>query len=236
MSLPPVLLNESPQERVRELKGLDEDTLVVHEVYASVQGEGTHTGLPCAFVRTTGCHLRCRYCDTPHAFHEGTRRAVGDVVQEVLAFGLPLVLVTGGEPLLQKATRPLLTALCERDLTVLLETSGGVTTEGVDPRVRVILDVKTPGSGEEAANVKANFARLCPHDEVKYVLTDEADLAWATQHLARHELADRCTVLFSPAAGELDPARVAEHVVRERLPVRLQLQLHRILWGDRQGV
>jgi len=236
MTLPLAVLNEPPEARVRDLKGLADGVLLVDEVYASVQGEGTQTGRPCVFVRLTGCHLRCRYCDTEHAFHGGAQRRVEDVVEEVMAFGLPLVLVTGGEPLLQRAAPALLSALAGAGLTTLLETSGGVSTRAVDAQVRVILDVKTPGSGESGRNLEENLERLRPHDEVKYVLTSDEDFVWARDHATRHALAARCEVLFSPAAGSLDAARLAERVVAERLPVRVQIQLHKVLWGERRGV
>jgi 7-carboxy-7-deazaguanine synthase len=236
MALPLEVISESAAARVAALKGLGDDEVVVHEVYASLQGEGTHAGLPCAFVRTTGCHLRCVYCDTPHAFHEGERRNVDDLIKEVRGLRTRLVLVTGGEPLLQRATPALLEGLCDEGLEVLLETSGAVSTERVDERVRIILDVKTPGSGEVDHNLEQNLERLRPHDEVKYVICGEADYDWAKEHVLVHHLADRCAVLFSPEAECMDPTRLAERIVEDRLPVRLQLQLHKHLWGERRGV
>lgn len=237
MTLPLTVIEESAAERVRILRERrDRDALLVHEIYTSVQGEGTHVGLPCVFVRLSACHLRCSYCDTSHAFHQGSERPVAEVVDEVVAHGLGLVLVTGGEPLLQKATIPLLRALADRGLTVLLETSGGVTTRLVDERVRIILDVKTPGSGESERNVWENLARLRPHDEVKFVLCDDRDYLYACDVLRRHAIHERCAVLFSPAAGTYPPAELAERMVRERLPARFQIQLHKVLWGDRRGV
>jgi 7-carboxy-7-deazaguanine synthase len=236
MPLSLAVLQESSPERVKELKGLDAGVLLIHEVYASLQGEGTHVGLPCAFVRTTGCHLRCRYCDTAHAFHEGARRDVDEVVAEVLAFGLPLVLVTGGEPLLQRAAPALLRGLCAAGLVVLLETSGAVSTEAVDPRVRIILDIKTPGSGEVERNLWANLERLRPHDEVKLVVCDEGDYAFAKDLLKDRSLSERCAVLLSPEAEGMDPAWLAARIVEDRLPVRMQVQLHKVLWGTKRGV
>lgn len=236
MPLPLAVLQESSEERVRELKGLPDDALLVHEIYASVQGEGTHVGLPCAFVRTTGCHLRCRYCDTAHAFHDGERRGLDDVAAEVKGLGLPLVLVTGGEPLLQRAMPALLARLCDEGLEVLLETSGAVSTKAVDPRVHVILDVKTPGSGELERNLWSNLERLRPHDEVKLVLCDADDYAFAKELVRERRLAERCPVLFSPEAEGMDPAWLAERIVEDRLPVRMQVQLHKVLWGAKRGV
>lgn len=231
------VLNEPPASRIAPLKRLSSrESLLVHEVYASIQGEGTRTGLPCVFVRTTACHLRCRYCDTAHAFHEGKERSVFDVAEEVLDYEIPLVLLTGGEPLLQPAVHPLMERLLDAGREVLLETSGGVSTERVDPRVVVILDVKTPGSGEVKRNVWENLERLRPHDEVKFVLTGKDDYAWAKALLERERLFERCAVLFSPEAEGLDPAALAEWIVKDRLPVRMQVQLHKVLWGNRRGV
>ncbi len=231
-------LDETPEERLVPLKRMrDRAALLVHEVYASVQGESTWAGVPCVFVRLTGCHLRCTYCDTEHAFHAGTERSIDDVVAAVAAFGLPLVELTGGEPLLQRPARALMAALCDRGLTVLLETSGGTSIADVDPRVRVILDVKAPGSGEEGRNVWANLPLLVPgKDEVKVVICDDADYAYAKDVVATKPIPAGVTVLFSPAAPSMDPARLAEMIVADRLPVRFQVQLHKVLWGDRSGV
>ena len=228
---------DTPAERLIPLKALrQKNNLLVHEVYASVQGESTWAGVPCVFIRTTGCHLRCVYCDTEHAFYAGTERTIDDVLAEVAALGIPLVEVTGGEPLLQRAVLPLLTRLCDAGHTVLLETSGGVTTEGVDARVRIILDVKTPGSGESDRNVWANLARLRPHDEVKLVITSEADYDYAREVVATRGIPAGATVLFSPGFPAMKPATLAEWIVRDRLPVRFQLQMHKVLWGERAGV
>lgn len=236
--LTPKARAEAPADRLVALKRKRDDAnLLVHEVYASVQGESTWAGVPCVFVRLTGCHLRCGYCDTEHAFHEGVERTVDDVVAAVRAFGLPLVELTGGEPLLQRAAHDLLRALCDAGLTVLLETSGGVSVADVDPRVRVILDVKTPGSGEAARNVWANLPLLVPgKDEVKLVIVDDADYAWAKDVVATRPIPRGVTVLFSPAAPTMDPTRLAERVVADRLPVRFQVQLHKVLWGEQRGV
>lgn len=237
MPLPLDILNERPDERVRPLKGLSSrEHLLVHEVYVSIQGEGTSVGRPCTFVRTTACHLRCRYCDTAHAFHEGTERSVDDVVGEVEGHAIPLVLVTGGEPLLQPAVHALMSRLCDFGHEVLLETSGAVSTERVDPRVKVILDVKTPGSGEVERNLWENLERLRPHDEVKLVITGDEDYAFARDLVTERRLDERCAVLFSPEAESMDAARLAERIVEDRLKVRFQMQLHKVLWGSRRGV
>lgn len=237
MALPLHVQNESGAERIRALREMsDKKNLLVHEVYASIQGEGTRTGRPCVFVRTTACHLRCRYCDTAHAFHAGSEKSVETVIDEVKAWQIPLVLLTGGEPLLQPASLRLMRDLCDVGLEVLLETSGAVSTERVDPRVRIILDVKTPGSGEQSRNLNENYARLRPHDEVKFVLCDEDDYHFAKRTIREWGLTQRCTVLFSPEASGLSPAWLAEKIVDDRLDVRFQLQLHRVLWGERSGV
>jgi 7-carboxy-7-deazaguanine synthase len=222
--------------RLAPLKGLGAREILLHESFISLQGESTHQGRVCLFLRTTGCHLRCRYCDTPQAFTQGTRVGVEEVVGQAVASGVPLVEVTGGEPLLQRGVPELLRRLCDRGLTVLLETSGAVSTRHVDPRVRVILDVKTPGSGEVERNVWATLGQLKPHDEVKFVLTSEEDYRFAVEVVRREGLDRRCAVLFSPVTGLLPAATLAGWVVRDRLPVRFQLQLHRVLWGDRPGV
>ena len=230
--------NESPAERLVPLKRkVRDDTLLVHEIYASVQGESTHAGRPCAFVRTTTCHLRCTYCDTAHAFHAGAELELEEVMRRVAALGLPLVELTGGEPLLQPSALRLVERLLDAGFEVLIETSGAVTIAGVDRRAKLIVDIKTPGSGEDGRNVWANLPRLRPgHDEVKVVITSEADYAWARAELSRRAVPDGVTVLFSPAAPLLAPAVLASWIVRDCLPVRFQVQLHKVLWGDRPGV
>ena len=207
----------------------------VTEIFASVQGEASRIGLPTVFVRLTGCPLRCTWCDTEYAFHGGTSRPIEDVVAEVAGHGLRQVCVTGGEPLAQKACLTLLSALCDAGHEVSLETSGALDIGAVDPRVARIMDLKAPGSGEAAKNRWDNLAHLTPKDEIKIVLADADDYAWAVAQLTAHQLADRCNVLFSPVAGALDPAELAEWIVRDRLPVRFQLQLHKILWSDARG-
>jgi len=212
-----------------------EDRLRVTEVFHSIQGESTFAGRPCVFVRLTGCQMRCRWCDTEYAFHGGAWRTRAELVEEVAGYGCPLVEVTGGEPLLQPGTLPLLTDLCDRGHEVLLETGGGLDITGVDPRVRRIVDVKCPGSGEAEHNRWENLDHLRPTDEVKFVLAGQADYRWAVRVLEERRLAERCPVLFSPVAGELDPRELAEWILRDRLPVRFQLQLHKLLWGNQPG-
>ena len=213
-----------------------EERLKVTEIFHSIQGESTFAGRPCVFVRLTGCQMRCRWCDTEYAFHGGSWRTRDEVLEEVAAFDCPLVEVTGGEPLLQPGAEPLLTALCDAGYEVLLETGGGLDIGGVDPRVRRIVDVKCPGSGEAEANRWENLDLLRPTDEVKLVIADEADYLWARRVVEERGLGERCPVLVSPVAGEVEPRDLAEWVLRDRLPVRFQLQLHKLLWGDRPGV
>ncbi len=232
-------LGLAPELR-RRLKPLDSKpagTLLVHEIYRSIQGESTFAGLPCVFVRLTACQMRCGYCDTVHAFTQGRVWALEDVVAEVERLGDPLVELTGGEPLLQPEAYPLMTRLLDLGKTVLLETGGGIDTRAVDPRVRIILDVKTPGSGESEGNVWSNLDRIRPTDEVKFVLLDRGDFDWALEVIEKHALTGRCGVLVSAVHGALHPRTLAEWILESRLPLRLQLQLHKLLWGaDARGV
>ena len=209
--------------------------LRITEIFASIQGESTRVGLPTVFVRLTGCPLRCSWCDTAYAFTGGENRSLDEVLADVARHGLKHVCVTGGEPLSQKGCLPLLSALCDAGYAVSLETSGALDISAVDPRVSRIMDLKAPGSGEVERNLYDNIAHLKADDEVKIVLANAEDYAWAKQQVSTHRLAERCTVLLSPVAGELDPARLAEWIVRDRLPVRFQLQLHKILWNDARG-
>ncbi len=209
----------------------------MHEIYLSVQGESTFAGRPCVFLRTTGCPLRCVWCDTEYAFHGGESMAVDDVVGRAVAFGVPLVEVTGGEPLAQRATIPLLRALADHGLEVLLETSGAQDTADVDPRVRIILDVKCPDSGMADRNHWPNLDRLRPHDEVKFVLASRADYDYARDVIVRHRLTERCEVLLSTAFDALDRRDVVEWLLADRLDVRFQLQMHKFIWPpDAKGV
>lgn len=209
-----------------------ETALLVTEIYASLQGETTFAGVPFVLVRLARCHLRCTWCDSEFTFKGGERRSVDDVVAAALAFKVPHVLVTGGEPLLQPAALPLMSRLCDAGATVLLETSGSLDIAPVDPRVHRIVDVKCPGSGEVAANRWENLALVGPRDEVKFVIADRADYEFARDVMQRHGLAARCNaVLLSPVGGAPDLARrLAAWLLEDRLPARLQLQLHKILW------
>ena len=219
--------------RLRVLDGKPAGSLVIHELYRSLQGESVYAGLPCVFVRLTACHLRCVYCDTPHAFGQGETIALDDVVARALELGDNLIEVTGGEPLLQAEVYPLMTRLADAGRTVLLETSGAVDIAGVDPRVHIILDVKTPGSGESAANLAVNLNRLKPTDEIKYVVCDRDDFDWTVAHIGRHRLAGRFPILVSPVFGRVDPTDLADWVLDSRLPIRLQVQLHKTLWDPK---
>jgi 7-carboxy-7-deazaguanine synthase len=209
--------------------------LRITEIFHSLQGESRPAGWPSAFVRLTGCPLRCTYCDTAYAFHGGERRTVAEILATVAGFGVRHVCVTGGEPLAQPACHGLLAALCDAGYQVSLETSGALDTSGVDRRVAVVLDLKTPASGEMSRNLLANLAHLKPADQVKFVICDRADYEWAREQLRAHVLDARCEVLFSPA-WERQPAReLAEWILADRLPVRFQVQLHKYLWGDAAG-
>jgi 7-carboxy-7-deazaguanine synthase len=207
-------------------------TIVVNEIFHSVQGESTYAGLPCVFVRLTACDLRCSWCDTEYAFYEGTRREVADVVREVLEKGCDLVEVTGGEPLLQPSVHDLVAALLDQDKTVLIETGGHRDISVLDPRVKRIVDVKTPSSGESHRNRTENFEDLRDGDELKFVVQDRADFEWALDMIVRHDLERRCPLLFSPVWGELEPADLANWLLAAGVPARLQLQLHKILWPE----
>jgi 7-carboxy-7-deazaguanine synthase len=228
--LPVVTVAAEHGHRLRPLENKPAGTLLVHEIYRSLQGESTFAGLPCVFVRLTACHLRCVYCDTPHAFAQGSVLAVDDVVARAVALGDNLVEITGGEPLLQPEVYPLMTRLLETGKTVLLETSGAVDITSVDSRVHVILDIKTPGSGEVEANVWRNLYELTPNDEIKFVICDRRDFDWAAGLVRERGLAEICQVLFSPAFGLVHPTDLAGWILESHLPVRLQLQQHKILW------
>jgi 7-carboxy-7-deazaguanine synthase len=227
--------NVSPSmaSRLAPLARKQPGQLVIHEIYRSLQGESTFAGLPCVFIRLTACHLRCGYCDTPHAFRQGEVMDLDDVFAQAMALGDDLVELTGGEPLLQAEAYPLMTRLADAGKTVLLETSGGIDTRNVDPRVHLILDLKTPGSGEVDANVWSNLDILKPNDEIKFVLCDRLDFDWAVQVVRDHRLTDRCPVLFSAVFGRVSPTDLAAWVLETRLPIRLQLQMHKILWNPK---
>ena len=207
--------------------------LTVNEIFHSIQGESSHAGRPCVFVRLTGCNLRCAWCDTAYAFDEGRATSVDEVVGAVEAYGCPLVEITGGEPLLQPDVYPLMNRLLGAGKTVLLETGGQIDISDVPAAVVKVVDVKCPGSGEAARNAWGNLERLARHDEVKFVIRDRADYEFARDVLRRHGLERRCAaVLLSPVHRVLDPRELAAWSLADRLPVRIQVQLHKYVWGD----
>jgi 7-carboxy-7-deazaguanine synthase len=205
------------------------------EIFLSLQGEARTVGWPTVFVRLTGCPLRCQYCDTAYAFHGGQWWDMDAIVAEVAKHGVHHVCVTGGEPLAQKRCIALLAALCDAGYEVSLETSGALDVSAVDPRVSRVVDLKTPGSMEQARNRLENIPLLTARDQVKFVVCSRADYEWARGMLAEHALAGRCEVLFSPSFDEVAPRELAEWILEDKLPVRFQMQLHKQLWGDAQG-
>jgi 7-carboxy-7-deazaguanine synthase len=209
--------------------------LKIHEIFHSLQGESTRVGLPTVFVRLTGCPLRCGYCDTEYAFQGGENMTLDQILERVASYGTRYVTVTGGEPLAQKQCITLLKRLCDAGYSVSLETGGSLDTSHIDSRVSIILDIKTPGSGEMQKNLWANLQHLKPSDEVKFVLCGREDYEWAKQVLVERAIAEKCTVLFSPVYSQLNPTELAEWVLQDHLPVRMQVQLHKILWGETPG-
>lgn len=230
MSVLQVLLEPHLDHRVRSLAALEAGELLIHEIYRSIQGEGTFAGLPCVFVRLTACHLRCSYCDTPHAFHSGEKWSSEDVFQDAMALGDDLIEITGGEPLLQPEVFPLISRFADAGRTVLVETSGAIDTSPIDPRARLILDIKTPASGEVQANFWPNLERLRATDEIKFVVCDRADFEWSVQCIREHRLVNRCSVLIAPSFGRVKVAELASWILETKLPIRLQLQIHKMIW------
>ncbi|GAB4344904.1 MAG: 7-carboxy-7-deazaguanine synthase QueE [Gammaproteobacteria bacterium] len=209
--------------------------LRITEIFHSLQGEGTLTGTPTVFVRLTGCPLRCTYCDTSYAFQGGEWMTLTEILEKVTAYRCPTVCVTGGEPLAQPATPELLRRLCDAGFQVSLETSGALDLGDVDPRVIKVMDIKTPDSGEAGRNRWENLKQLNRQDQIKLVINSHEDYLWARELVEEKRLADICTVLFSPAAPTLNPTQLAEWILEDRLPVRFQIQLHKVLWGDSPG-
>ncbi len=209
-------------------------SLRVNEIFYSIQGESTYAGRPCVFVRLTACNLRCRWCDTEYAFYEGEALTVEQVLEKVRAYKCSLVEITGGEPLLQEDVHPLIDRLLLEGFEVLIETGGSLDISGLDPRVVKIVDLKAPGSGMERHNNLDNVRYLDRKDQVKFVVADRRDYEWAKRMMAEHALAEKAQVLFSPVFGELHPRELAEWILADRLPARLQIQLHKYLWEPNQ--
>lgn len=228
-------LNDVPNDAPDTPPADRRDALKITELFHSLQGESLTAGVPTVFVRLTGCPLRCHYCDTAYAFSGGHWMDIADILAQVGRYDAGYVTVTGGEPLAQKRCPQLLAALCDAGYRVSLETAGSHDIAVVDPRAVIVMDIKTPGSGEDARNRYANIARLRGGDQVKFVICDRADYDWAKRKLDEHRLSERCCVLFSPGYGRMDAAELAGWILRDRLRVRLQLQLHKILWGEERG-
>ena len=216
--------NLPPDERLR-----------ITEIFHSIQGESRPSGFPTVFVRLTGCPLRCVYCDTEYAFHGGNWHTIDAILSEVAQYGARYVCVTGGEPLAQANCAALLAALCDKGYEVSLETSGALDITALDERVTVVMDIKTPASGENAKNRLDNVPHLKNNDQVKFVIADRADYEWSKQFCNAHKLISLCSVLFSPVQGQLEPRELAEWILEDQLRVRFQVQLHKYLWGDEPG-
>ena len=211
-------------------------SLRIFEIFYSLQGESSRVGLPTVFVRLTGCPLRCGYCDTEYAFNGGATKSFEEILAKVASFQARYVCVTGGEPLAQKDCHELLKLLCDAGYNVSIETSGAMDISQLDQRISVIMDIKTPGSGEASKNLWSNIASLSAKDEVKFVLVDRSDYEWAKQILSHYDLSKNCHVLFSPVYKTLSPTDLASWILEDCLPVRMQVQLHKILWGEKAGV
>jgi 7-carboxy-7-deazaguanine synthase len=210
-------------------------SLRITEIFYSLQGETATVGLPTVFIRLTGCPLRCQYCDTSYAFQGGNHLSMDEILAQVSQYATQYVTVTGGEPLAQKNCLPLLTKLCDAGYVVSLETSGALDVSLVDKRVVKIVDLKTPGSGESEKNYFPNISHLSKHDQVKFVICDENDYLWSKNIVKEYFLSDRCQILFSPSHEQLSPKNLAEWILHDQLPVRMQIQLHKYLWGDEPG-
>ena len=238
-----ITLTKIPAATIRKAEGKKAsptraraDTVRINEIFFSLQGESSRVGLPTVFVRLTGCPLRCGYCDTAYAFHDGKTRGIDEVIAEVASHPTKTVCVTGGEPLAQKNCLTLLEKLCDLGYSVSLETSGAIDIAEVDRRVSRIVDIKTPGSGEVEKNLWENLPLLNQRDEIKFVITSEDDYQWAAALLAKEKLTARAPVLFSPSFHDVSTAQLAEWILRDGLNVRMQIQLHKIIWGEKRGV
>lgn len=211
--------------------------LNINEIFYSIQGEGTHAGLPCIFIRLTGCNLRCTWCDTEYSFYEGEEYSVESVLTEIQKYRCNLVQITGGEPLMQDDVHALMTTLCDRNYTVLLETGGSLPIDTTDDRVVIIMDLKTPSSGMVKKNRYENIEKLKLTDEVKFVIADRDDYEWSKEMIEKYDLTTKCHILFSPVFSSIQPVTLAEWILEDTLPVKYQLQLHKYIWKpDTRGV
>ena len=212
------------------MKSSSPDSLIINEIFFSIQGESTHAGVPCVFVRLTSCDLRCIWCDTAYAFHDGVELTIDEIVKKVKEYNCPLVEITGGEPLLQPNVHVLMKRLCDESFKVMIETGGHRDISAVDSRVKRIMDIKCPGSLMEKRNRWKNIESLTARDEVKFVIADETDYTWAKEIIETYRLAARCTVLMSPVFGNMENRTLAEWILQDHLPVQFQLQLHKYIW------
>ena len=210
--------------------------LKVNEIFYSLQGESSYVGFPTIFIRLTGCPMRCGYCDTAYAFNAGNNFTIDQILETITQYKTKNVTVTGGEPLAQKECWELLKCLCDKGYTVSLETGGAISIREIDERVKIILDIKTPGSGEEKNNFWENLELIKPKDEIKFVIIDIKDYIWAKEVLIREKLNEKALILFSPVFGDIDPKDLAEWILKDQLPVRFQIQLHKMIWGQIPGV
>jgi len=224
-----------PQAQVTKSSLAADQRLRITEIFHSLQGESRPTGCPTVFVRLTGCPLRCGYCDTAYAFHGGYWISFEEIVAQAKVYGTRYICVTGGEPLAQPNCAGLLQRLCDEGFDVSLETSGALPIEGIDRRVCVVMDIKTPDSGESARNLLANLPLLKDSDQLKFVICSREDYEWSKRFVLQHDLLSRCALLFSPSQSQLEPRQLAEWILEDRLQVRLQVQLHKYLWGDVPG-
>lgn len=224
-----------PRIQPGSLQVQEQAELRINEIFFSIQGESTRVGLPTIFIRLTGCPLRCRYCDTAYAFHDGEKMSIESIIQSISQYRAKHVTVTGGEPLAQRTCHELLSRLCDEGFRVSLETSGAINLEKVDERVMKIMDIKTPGSTEEDKNKFENINYLNLQDQIKFVICNRADYDWSKRKLIEYNLTDICEVLFSPEHESLNPTELADWILEDKLNVRLQLQIHKYLWGNIKG-
>jgi 7-carboxy-7-deazaguanine synthase len=226
--------NVTTQQLSNEV-ALPKRSIRITEIFYSLQGESTNIGLPTVFVRLTGCPLRCQYCDTSYAFKGGKRQSIDAIINQISEYQCPQVCVTGGEPLAQTDCHSLLTTLCDQGYRVSLETSGALDITNVDPRVMIVMDLKTPDSNERAKNLLSNINHLKPRDQIKFVICSRQDYEWSKQMIHAHQLSERVELLLSPSWEQLEPSVLANWIIEDRLPVRFQIQLHKILWHDARG-